>query len=120
MSEGPAHEAHWLHAAVVPQTDLRMTLEEIRNNCYLCSLNGRLSTECCIKVPGSKPPQWLNGHNGKKKQVLCKWFDQKFSHEHDERGDRHRGPNQALKSRPFLTRHNMISSAARARRALRG
>ena len=28
----------------------------------------------------------------------------------------HHAPNHALKSRPFLTRHNLISSAARARR----
>ena len=56
-----------------------------KNNCYLCSLNGRALTECCILVPGSKPTQYLNGHNRKRAQVVCEWFDGKYKEGSAER-----------------------------------
>ena len=62
--------------------------EATKNNCYLCSLNGRPAAECCVEVPGtigSKPPQYTHGHTRSRAKVVCKWFDEKFVEDHDER-----------------------------------
>ena len=60
--------------------------EETKNNCYLCSLNGRPAAECCIEVqPGSKPVQYLNRHDRKGREVTCEWFDTKFPEGDPER-----------------------------------
>ena len=71
----------------VDGTTLRFEMDEAatKNNCYLCSLNGRALTECCILVPGSKPTQYLNGHNRKRAQVVCEWFDGKYKEGSAER-----------------------------------
>ena len=59
---------------------------ETKNNCYLCSLNGRPAAECCIEVqPGSKPVQYLNMHDRKGREVTCEWFDTKFPEGDPER-----------------------------------
>jgi hypothetical protein len=49
-----------------------------RNNCYLCSQNGRPLAECCIAVPDSEPREYINGHSRNRARVICKWFDGKF------------------------------------------
>ena len=70
-----------------PEVD-RLSEDETKNNCYLCSLNGRPLAECCIEVPGtigSKPAQFTLGHSRRRKQVVCKWFDEKFSEDDVER-----------------------------------
>ena len=36
-------------------------------------------------VPGSKPTQYLNGHNRKRAQVVCEWFDGKYKEGSAER-----------------------------------
>jgi len=58
-----------------PEVD-RMPEDETKNNCYLCSLNGRPLAECCIKVPGTD--EFTPDHSRRKCEVLCKWFDLKF------------------------------------------
>jgi hypothetical protein len=68
-----------------PAEDDEMDEAATKNNCYLCSLNGRALTECCILVPGSKPTQYLNGHNRKRAQVVCEWFDGKYKEGSAER-----------------------------------
>ena len=42
-----------------------------RNNCYLCSLNGREPDDCRIAVPGIHPRQCINGHSAMRKSVIC-------------------------------------------------
>jgi hypothetical protein len=79
-------------AVVMPESALRlptskrdepetthMSEEEIKNNCYMCSLNGRPAAECCIEMqPGSKPAAFLNEHGRHRKKLTCKWFGRKF------------------------------------------
>ena len=62
-----------------PETT-HMSEEEIKNNCYMCSLNGRPAAECCIEMqPGSKPAAFLNEHGrGRHGVILCPWFGRKF------------------------------------------
>ena len=74
-----------------PAEDDEMDEAATKNNCYLCSLNGRALTECCILVPGSKPTQYLNGHNRKRAQAVCEWFDGKYKEGSAERGQGCRG-----------------------------
>ena len=63
-----------------------MSEEEVKNHCFLCSLNGRSDSECCIELqPSSKPTTFLNGHRRKKKEVTCEWFDTKFPEGHADR-----------------------------------
>jgi hypothetical protein len=68
-----------------PAEENEMDEAATRNNCYLCSLNGRALTECCILVPGSQPPEYLNGHGRKRAHVVCKWFDEKYKEGSAER-----------------------------------
>jgi hypothetical protein len=68
-----------------PAEENEMDEAATRNNCYLCSLNGRALTECCILVPGSKPREYLNGHSRKRAHVVCKWFDEKYKEGSAER-----------------------------------
>ena len=60
--------------------DLSEEEEEVKNNCYMCSLNGRPAAECCIEMqPGSKPAAFLNEHGrGHRGVLLCPWFGRKF------------------------------------------
>ena len=38
-----------------------------------------------LKIAGSKPTQYLNGHNRKRAQVVCEWFDGKYKEGSAER-----------------------------------
>ena len=62
-----------------------MPEDETKNNCYLCSLNGRPLAECCIKFPGTDV--YTSGHSRPNRGVKCDWFDAKFP-TNPERGEK--------------------------------
>ena len=81
-----------------------------KNNCYLCSLNGRALTECCIL--GSEPREYLNGHGRNRSHLVCKWSDEKYKEGSAERAAK---VKEALKVRGYaLKRFSMRKKKMRS------
>lgn len=71
-----------------------------KNNCFLCSLNGREPDNCRIAVPDIHPRQFINGHSARRRSVICKWFDATFPEGNAERELRIEGAKRARATAP--------------------